>query len=80
MGAVILRDPGLLLFVDEVFGKIEVNLVTHVFVRAFGALVHAFILIKMSKPISVELSALLNLLPEAVFEERVRWYVFLGNS
>ena len=53
----VLRDPRLLLLVDQNLVEKSVNLLTHLFVRSLLFQVPAFVAIEVSEPIFIELPA-----------------------
>ena len=63
----ILRNPCLLLLLEQNLIKESVNLLTHLFVRSLLLQVPALISIEVSEPILVELSAFGYLGPELEF-------------
>ena len=67
MGLVILRNPCLLLFLEQNLSEESVDLFTHLFVRSLLPQVPALISIEVSEPILVELSAFGYLGPELEF-------------
>ena len=57
VGMLVLRDPRLLLLVDQNLVEKSVNLLTHLFVRSLLFQVPAFVAIEVSEPIFIELPA-----------------------